>query len=69
MMETPHILPMSHRSKANERTARPAQPERAVIYRGIKIAPISGRRSALARAIRDSLRDKSEEARAPSRQT
>jgi hypothetical protein len=30
--------------------------DRPVIYRGIKIAPIVGRRSPLARAIRDDLR-------------
>jgi hypothetical protein len=34
--------------------------ERTVLYRGIKIPPISGRRSATAQAIRDALRMKSE---------
>lgn len=38
-------------------------PERTVIYRGIKIAPMSGKRSATATAIRDALRVKSERAR------
>jgi hypothetical protein len=34
--------------------------ERPVIYRGIKIEPIAGKRSPIARAIRDGLRTKSE---------
>jgi hypothetical protein len=37
--------------------------ERPVIYRGIKIKPIAGRRSSLARAIRDDLRKQSEQSR------
>ena len=37
--------------------------ERTVVYRGIKIPPMSGRRSATARAIRDALRTKSEHLR------
>jgi len=37
--------------------------ERTVVYRGIKIPPMSGRRSATARTIRDALRTKSEHLR------
>lgn len=37
--------------------------ERPVIYRGIKIEPIAGKRSAVARAIRDDLRKQSEQSR------
>ena len=42
--------------------------ERTVIYRGIKIEPMTaaGRRSPLARAIRDELRTKSEQSRGKS---
>jgi hypothetical protein len=42
--------------------------ERAVIYRGIKIEPMmaAGKRSRLARAIRDDLRTKSEQSRGKS---
>ncbi len=35
-----------------------------VVYHGIKIAPIAGKRSPTAEAIRDALRTKSESARA-----
>jgi hypothetical protein len=37
--------------------------ERTVVYRGIKIPPIAGRRSATAQAIRDAFRTKSEQLR------
>jgi hypothetical protein len=42
--------------------------ERTVIYRGIKIEPtmVAGKRSSLARAIRDDLRTKSEQSRGKS---
>lgn len=43
------------------RTRRPASAERTVIYRGIKIAPMTGRRSPLAQAIRDGLRTRKAE--------
>jgi hypothetical protein len=36
--------------------------ERPVVYHGIKIAPIAGKRSPIAQAIRDALRTKSESA-------
>jgi len=38
--------------------------ERTVVYRGIKIKPMSGKRSPLAQAIRDGLRAKYEKLRA-----
>jgi hypothetical protein len=37
-----------------------------VVYRGIKIAPMSGKRSATAQAIRDALRTRSEQLRGES---
>jgi hypothetical protein len=40
--------------------------EGTVVYRGIKIAPMSGKRSATAQAIRDALRTKSEQLRGES---
>ena len=39
--------------------------ERPVVYHGIKIAPIAGKRSPIAQAIRDALRTKSESAGGP----
>jgi hypothetical protein len=58
-----HIVRMTIVAK---RTARKgsAKAERVVVYRGIKIAPITGKRSAIAKAIRDALRARSEEPRA-----
>jgi hypothetical protein len=40
--------------------------ERTVVYRGIKVPPIKGRRSPTAQAIRDALRTKSEHPRGES---
>jgi hypothetical protein len=54
---------MAIQAKKTVRARRSAPPERTVIYRGIKIAPISGKRSATAKAIRDALRTKSEQTR------
>ncbi|MDB6102663.1 MAG: hypothetical protein JWO52_2662 [Gammaproteobacteria bacterium] len=51
-------------AKKTSRAGSSVKPERAVVYRGIKIAPISGKRSATAQAIRDALRTKSEQSRA-----
>ena len=47
---------------AKEKVRPPAanRPDRTVVYRGIKIAPMLGRRSSLARAIRKDLEEKSE---------
>jgi hypothetical protein len=52
--------------KATKKTSRirsSAKSERTVVYRGIKIAPISGKRSATAKALRDALRSQSEQSR------
>ena len=46
------------RVAANRRSTTAA--ERTVVYRGIKIAPIAGKRSPTAQAIRDALRTKPE---------
>jgi len=37
--------------------------ERPVVYRGIKLAPMFGRRSAISKAIRDDLKAASEQSR------
>ena len=59
MGEKPHIAGMT----IAKRMARKGKAEREVVYRGIKIAPITGKRSAIAKAIRDALRARSEESR------
>ena len=54
---------MATTAKKATTTRRSAPPaERPVVYHGIKIAPIAGKRSPLAQAIRDALRTKSESA-------
>jgi hypothetical protein len=58
-----HISIMSIRAKQAATTRRSTSAaERPVVYHGIKIAPIAGRRSPVALAIRDALRAKSESA-------
>jgi hypothetical protein len=54
---------MSMQAKKAERSRDSDRSERTVVYRGIKIAPMSGKRSATAKAIRDALRTKSEQTR------
>jgi hypothetical protein len=51
---------------ASKKTVRKgsAKADSPVVYRGIKIAPMTGKRSAVAKAIRDALRARSEEPRA-----
>lgn len=49
--------------KANHPRRSASAAERPVVYHGIKIAPIAGKRSPVAEAIRDALRTKSESAR------
>jgi Arc/MetJ family transcription regulator len=51
-------------AKKAARPRRSGTTDRTIVYRGIKIAPMSGRRSAVAKAIRDALRMKSEQPRA-----
>jgi hypothetical protein len=46
---------MANEAKKKANLRRPASAERPVLYRGIKIAPICGARSPLAKAIRDGL--------------
>ena len=48
---------MPNKSKKSGRGRSPGGAEPTVIYRGIKIPPIYGERSATARAIRDGLRE------------
>ena len=52
---------MASQAKKAARTRRSADPERTVVYHGIKIPPMMGKRSATAKAIRDALRKKSEQ--------
>jgi hypothetical protein len=54
---------MATRAKKNGRSPRSAAAERPVVYRGIKIAPMSGKCSPTAKAIRDALRARSEQTR------
>jgi hypothetical protein len=58
--------PVWKRGAASDLKVAAADFERPVIYRGIKIEPIAGRRSSLARAIRDDLRKQSEQSRGKS---
>jgi len=51
---------MSTPVKKPVRAGRAPSGESTVIYRGIKIAPVNGKRSATAKAIRDALQAKSE---------
>ena len=54
---------MATSAKKMASTRRSAPPERPVVYRGIKIAPMIGKRSKIAEAIRDGLRTNSEKLR------
>jgi hypothetical protein len=55
---------MASEAKKALRPRRSRSADRTVVYRGIKIAPMAGKRSAVAEAIRDALRMRSEESRA-----
>lgn len=59
----PHIFVMTTTVKRVASARRSAPAERAVVYRGIKIAPMNGKRSEIAQAIRDGLRTNSEKQR------
>jgi hypothetical protein len=50
-------------AKKTDRSSRSEPAERTVIYRGIKIEPVYGKRSPLARAIRDGFRAMAERSR------
>ena len=52
----PHIRSMSTSAKKNGRTHASSRTGHTVVYRGVRIAPMSGPRSETARAIRDALR-------------
>ena len=52
----PHIGSMSTPAKKSGRTHPSSRTGHAVVYRGVRIAPMSGSRSDTARAIRDALR-------------
>lgn len=54
---------MATMAKPKARARRSAQAEKAFVYRGIKILPATGRRSPLAKAIRDGLRNLPERSR------
>lgn len=60
---------MATNGKKVARTKRPASGERAVVYHGIRIAPVTGKRSPVAQAIRDALQSKSEQLRGESAPT
>lgn len=64
-----HIVTMPAAVKNTVRSRRSAPAERTVTYRGVKIAPMSGKRSPLAQAIRDGLRTKSKQSRGEPAQT
>ena len=51
---------VAHKSN---RTRPVAPKERAVVYHGIKIEPMGGKRSAVARYLREALKSKSEKSR------
>jgi len=56
-----HISVVAKVTKKSGRKRSSTMFERTVVYRGIKIPPIVGRRSATAQAIRDAFRTKSEQ--------
>jgi len=58
-----HIQCMVATAKKTGRSGRSASVEGTVVYRGIKIEPVIGKRSPLARAIRDGFRAVAERSR------
>jgi hypothetical protein len=52
---------MATATKKKAGTRRPEAPKGALVYRGVKIVPKTGKRSPIARVIRDGLRTKSEQ--------
>jgi hypothetical protein len=59
----PHIGAMTMATNKKAASRRSDVPKRAVIYRGVKIIPKTGKRSPIAKVIRDGLRTKSEHSR------
>ena len=58
-----HVLPMTTTAKRPGSTRRSGMAERPVVYRGIKLAPMFGKRSAISRAIREDLQAVSDQTR------
>ena len=54
---------VADQTRRTRRTRRAVPIEQTVVYNGIKIAPITGKRSAAARSLRDALKLRSEQAR------
>jgi hypothetical protein len=59
----PHIGVMVTATNKKAASRRSDTPKRAVMYRGVKIIPKTGKRSPIAKVIRDGLRTKSEHSR------
>ena len=57
----PHIVGMATAKKKKAPSRRSGASKRAVLYRGVKIIPKTGKRSPIAKVIRDGLRTKSEQ--------
>jgi hypothetical protein len=58
-----HMLTMTANAKKSGRASSDCAKERPVVYRGIRIDPIPGKRSAVAQTLRDALRTKAEQPR------
>jgi len=58
-----HIEGMATTAKKTTRARRVAPAEKAFVYRGIKIQPVTGRRSPLSKALRDEIRKLAEQKR------
>jgi hypothetical protein len=61
MCVKPHIVGMATATKKKVSSRRSDASKRTVLYRGVKIIPKTGKRSPIAKVIRDGLRTKSEQ--------
>ena len=52
---------MTTQAKKPQRGRTTSRAERTLVYRGIKIAPLAGKRSATAKALREALQTKTEQ--------
>ncbi len=59
----PHIVGMVTETKKKLRSRRSDASKQAVLYRGVRIIPKTGKRSPIAKVIRDGLRTESERSR------
>lgn len=59
----PHIRGMATTAKRPTRVRRADPAEKAFVYRGIKIQPVTGRRSPLSKALRDDICKLAEQSR------